>query len=69
MARQTKLFIQTLKELSVLLQRLKDEPKVDSVVITSSGLHFCTGIDLVPLVVENTGDRWKAVQDTTNCIQ
>ena len=53
----------------MLLQRLKVEPKVNLVVITSSGFNFCTGIDLVPLVAENMDERWKAVEDTTNSIQ
>ena len=53
----------------MLLQRLKFEPNLDLVVITSSGMNFCTGVDLVPLVAENMDERWKAVQDTTHCIQ
>ena len=52
----------------MLLQRLKFVPNLDLVVITS-GLNFCTGVDLVPLVAENMDERWKAVQDTTHCIQ
>ena len=58
-----------MKELSMLLRKLKMEHKVHLVLITSSGLNFCTGIDLVPLVSENKADRLEAVHSTTNCIQ
>ena len=45
------------------------EPKVHFILITSSTLNFCTGIDLVPLVSENLSERLQATYDTTNGIQ
>ena len=58
-----------MKELTSLLRKLKMEPKVHLILISSSGLNFCTGIDLVPLVSENMSERLQATYDTTNGIQ
>ncbi|XP_057373967.1 uncharacterized protein LOC130694877 isoform X2 [Daphnia carinata] len=58
-----------LKELSMLLRKLKMEPQIHVVLFTSAGPDFCTGIDFPSLIHDNMASRLESSISMVNHIQ
>ncbi|XP_046439540.1 uncharacterized protein LOC124190745 isoform X2 [Daphnia pulex] len=58
-----------LKELSLLLRKLKMETSIHVVLITSSGPDFCNGIDFPSLIHENMAQRLESAMTIVSNLQ
>ncbi|XP_046635526.1 uncharacterized protein LOC124314395 isoform X4 [Daphnia pulicaria] len=58
-----------LKELSMVLRKLKMETSIHVVLITSSGPDFCNGIDFPSLIHDNMAQRLESAMTTVSNLQ